>query len=45
VIAAVREHRASLRNPPLTVEQLFDSYLRHELATTVAMLRPHAESL
>lgn len=31
--------------PPLTVEQLFDSYLRHELATTVSLLRPHADLL
>lgn len=45
VIAAVRNHRASLKNPPRTVEQLFDSYLRHELAATVALLRPHADSL
>ena len=45
VITAVRTHRASLRNPPRTIEELFDSYLRHELATTVAMLRPHAELL
>ena len=45
IIAAVRSHRASLKKPPLTVEQLFDSYLRHELATTVSLLRPHADLL
>ena len=45
VIKAVRNHRASLKNPPRTIEELFDSYLRHELATTVALLRPHAELL
>jgi hypothetical protein len=45
VIEAVRQHRCSLRNPSLSIEQLFDSYLRHELATTVALLRPHAELL
>ena len=45
VIKAVRNHRASLRNPPRTIEELFDSYLRHELATTVTLLRPNAELL
>lgn len=45
VIAAMRDHRRSLRNPALGVEQLFDSYLRHELASTVALLRPHADLL
>lgn len=45
VIAAVRNHRASLRNPPRTVEELFDSHLRHELAASVALLRPNAELL
>lgn len=45
VIAAVRDHRASLRYPPRTVEELFDSYLMQELATTVALLRPNAELL
>jgi hypothetical protein len=45
VIMAVRNHRTSLKNPPRTTEELFDSYLRHELATTVALLRPHAALL
>ncbi|MEY2116313.1 MULTISPECIES: hypothetical protein [Rhodanobacter] len=45
VIMAVRSHRASLKNPPRTTEELFDSYLRHELAATVALLRPHAPLL
>lgn len=45
VLDAVRLQRASLKNPPRTVEELLDSYLRHELATTVGLLRPHAASL
>ncbi len=45
VIKAVEDQRASLRNPPMTVEALFDSYLRQGLATTVALLRPNAELL
>lgn len=45
VIKAVEDQRASLRNPPMTVEALFDCYLRQGLATTVALLRPSAELL
>jgi hypothetical protein len=45
VCKAVRDQRASLKNPPRTVEELFDAYLRQGLATTVAALRPLAELL
>lgn len=45
VCKAVRDQRASLRNPAKTVEELFDTYLQQGLATTVAALRPHAELL
>lgn len=45
VIKAVHDHRASLKKPPKTAEELFDSYLRQGLATTVALLRPNAELL
>lgn len=43
VCKAVRDQRASLRNPPKTVEELFDSYLQQGLATTVAALRQDAD--
>ncbi|HKT41980.1 MAG TPA: PIN domain-containing protein [Rhodanobacteraceae bacterium] len=42
VIAAVRDHRASLANPARTVDELLDSYLEQGLATTVGLLKPHA---
>lgn len=45
VIAAVREHRASLANPSMSVEELFDGYLKQELVTTVGLLRPFSEAL
>lgn len=45
VISAVRNHRASLSNPAKTVNELFDSYLQQRLATTVRLLRPHADLL
>jgi hypothetical protein len=45
VIAAVRDHRASLGNPPITVEGLLDGYLKHGLPTVVHLLRPHATLL
>lgn len=45
VIAAVRDHRASLAHPPKTVDELLDSYLKQGLATTVSLLRPHVEFL
>lgn len=40
--AAVRDQRASLKNPPKNVDELFDTYLQQGLATTVAALRPLA---
>ena len=45
VCQAVHDHRASLKNPPKTVDELFDTYLQQGLATTVASLRPHASLL
>lgn len=45
VIAAVRDHRASLAHPAKTIEELLDSYLKLGLATTVGLLRPHVEFL
>ena len=45
VCKAVRDQRASLKNPPKTVEELFDTYLQQGLATTVAALRQSAELL
>ncbi|HLM53351.1 MAG TPA: PIN domain-containing protein [Pseudoxanthomonas sp.] len=42
VCKAVRDQRASLRNPPRSVEELFDAYLHQGLATTVSALRGHA---
>ena len=43
VSVAVRNHRASLKNPAKSVEELFDTYLKQGLATTVALLRLHAD--
>jgi hypothetical protein len=40
VIEAVRAHRRSLKNPPKTVDELFDMYRAFGLATTVAALEP-----
>lgn len=45
VITAVRDHRASLGKPAMTVEELLDGYLNHGLATMVSLLRPHADLL
>lgn len=45
VIQSVRDQRASLKNPPKSVEALFDTYLQQELAATVAALREHAALL
>lgn len=45
VIAAVRDHRVSLTQPPKSVDELLDGYLKQGLATTVGLLRPHAEFL
>jgi predicted nucleic acid-binding protein len=38
VCAAVRDQRKSLRNPPLTVDELLNEFLARELAETVAQL-------
>jgi hypothetical protein len=45
VCKAVRDQRASLKYPPKTVEELFDTYLSQGLAKTVAALRENAELL
>ncbi len=45
VCKAVRDQRATLRNPPHSVESLFDTFLKQELATTVSALRVHADLL
>lgn len=45
VIAAVRNHRASLAHPPKGVEEMLDCYLKQGLVTTVGLLRPHAAYL
>lgn len=45
VIAAVRDHRASLLHPPKSIDELLDGYLKQELVTTVGLLRPHAAYL
>jgi hypothetical protein len=45
VIRAVRNQRAALRYPAKSIEELFDTYLKQGLATTVALLQPHADLL
>lgn len=45
VCKAVRDQRISLQNPPKSVDELFDTYLRQGLATTVACLRAHSTLL
>ena len=45
ICKTVRDQRASLKNPPRSVETLFDSDLQQGLATTVSALREHAELL
>lgn len=45
VIAAVRDHRASLVRPPKSVEELLDCYLKQELVTTARLLRHYADYL
>lgn len=45
VCTAVRNQRRSLKNPPKSVEELFDTYLRAELVATVQALTPHAALL
>lgn len=45
VCKAVRDLRASLRHPPQTVDELFDTFLQQGLATSVSALRGHADLL
>lgn len=45
VCGAVRMLRASLHNPPRSAESLLDTWQDLGLASTVAALRPHLESL
>lgn len=45
VIAAVRDHRASLTRPTKSVDELLDSYLQHGLVKTVSLLRAYAAHL
>lgn len=39
VCAAVRDQRESLKNPPISVDELLNEFLARELAETVAQLR------
>lgn len=41
-LAAIRDQRASLRNPPRTVEEFLDTLARQEMPQTVAFLRDRA---
>lgn len=41
-LPAVRDHRASLRSPPQTVDEYFGTLLRQALPETVTFLRPWA---
>jgi hypothetical protein len=43
VCAAVQRHRASMKNPPKTVEEYLDTLLRMQLPKTVAALREFGE--
>jgi len=45
VCTAVRNQRRSLRNPPKSVDELFDTYLHAELVGTVRALQAHAALL
>ena len=44
-LAAVAEHRASLRNPPKTVADYLDTLLAQDLPETVTSLRRHSARL
>jgi hypothetical protein len=39
VCAAVRDQRQSLKNPPVSVDELLNEFLARELAETVAHLQ------
>jgi hypothetical protein len=45
VCRAVRKQRASLRNPPQSVEQVLDTFARQRLPQTVERLRRYADFL
>lgn len=45
VCTAVRRARAALRSPPMEAAALLDVYQDRGLATTVAALRPHVDTL
>lgn len=45
VVAAAHDHRASLTNPPKSVDDLLDGYLKQGLVTAVSLLRPYAAQL
>ena len=45
VVAAARQHRASLKRPPMTVDVYLQTLERQGLASTVAALREHADAL
>jgi predicted nucleic acid-binding protein len=45
VCAAVRDQRRSLKNPPLSMDELLDEFLARELAETVARLQTMRELL
>jgi hypothetical protein len=42
---AAKQQRASLKNPPLTVDEYLASLQRQGLAQTVARLREHADAI
>ena len=44
-LAAVAEHRASLRHPPKTADEYLDTLLVQELPETVAFLRQHRSQI
>ena len=45
VVGAAQEHRASLKNPPKSVDEYLDTLERQSLAQTVAELRGYASVL
>lgn len=45
VIRAVHDHRASLKHPPMMVDDLFNGYMKQGLVRTVSLLRPHTAQL
>ena len=45
VVAAVRDQRTTLKNPPKTTRELLDTYLNQGLTRTVAALEPMLDAL